>query len=300
VHFTVREVTNDEKYSMPGIWNDQAEYSYRLGRVLVDASPMTIRYQHFTSPCHLYIIRDDLLVGGVKSRFLQYVLQDPKFSRYREFIYASGWPGGAQVSLADTVKRLNKKDGGNRQATIFIESTSARSNTVPEKPFPQLAKNKLDAQYIVTPESEMPPAISKYVMAKGDRKWLTTGLQSDIEALIIQRMATDVLNHFKAMSIHFDEVWACVGEGIFMRALASVPKLAEKFVGVSVYPDSKVRIDGVTIIPASRPLTTPTDPVKEVPPVPSARYYDAKVWVELSKRLNKVNPDTKILWWNMY
>ena len=85
-----------------------------------------------------------------------------------------------------------------------------------------------------------------------------------------------------------------------MRALASVPKLADKFVGVSVYPDSKVRIDGVAIIPASRPLTTAIDPVKEVPPIPSARYYDAKVWVELSKRLKGVNPDTRILWWNMY
>jgi hypothetical protein len=292
--------------------NYDKELEYRIDQCARDRSPETILYTTFSvEGSTLVVIRDDLLCGGAKSRYLPYVLRDPALSNYREFIYASGWPGGAQASLAASVKWLNKTRPRDDQllATIFTEPDQDDPSMIPQKPFPLLAQKTLDAQYkLVLKEQDMATSIEGYIRKDetNRRKLLESGFPSRIERLVIRRMAESVRDHFqglftpKTRDFKFDEVWVCVGSALFIHGLAQVSDLAKEFIGVSVYQNATYpHMENVRIEYAEKDVFTPINPSTEIPLVPSSINYDAKVWTKLRTTFDRSKPK-HVLWLNMF
>lgn len=308
-NFVVREAKDaDQAIYKPVPSTYAEELKYRQQQCRIDRDPSVILYNTFTiGSSVLVIVRDDLLCGGAKSRYLPYVLSDPAYKRYREFIYASGWPGGAQASLAASIKHMNtKRVGEDRlQATIFIEPDDSNPRLIPQKPFPLVARGA-GAQYKLVPNgTDMASSVVNYVAkdTTNRRKVLESGIPSPVERMIIRRMAECVRDHFqlKKGDVPFDEVWVCVGSAVFIHGLAQVTDLAKKFIGVSVYSGAVYpTIANVEIQHANKDVYVPIDPKTDpMPPVPSSLNYDAKVWANLRQTFNS-KIQKRVLWWNMF
>jgi hypothetical protein len=197
------------------------------------------------------VVRDDILPGGTKMRYMLPLLQTIKEDI---IIYASPAQGYAQIALAHVCKMLNK------QAVVFV---AKRKDMHPRT----LAAKEAGATII-----EVPHGYLNVVQSKAREYALQTG------GLVVP-FGVDVpeaIQYFaevaKQLDINPTEVWACSGSGTLIRGLQEAWPNAS-FNSVAVGKSPNVGNAKLWIAPEKF-----EQPAKIRPPYPSADNYDAKIW----------------------
>lgn len=200
----------------------------------------------------LQVVRDDLLPGGTKMRFMLPVLaRDPA----EEFVYASPAYGYAQVALAATCAMLGKR------ATVF---TAKRK--VPHR-LTQLA-HAHGAKVVLVPHGYLNVVQARardYARAVG-AKLIPFGVDMPEALDAIAEVA-------RAMPVQPTQVWTVSGSGVLTRGLQRGWPGAE-FCTVLI---GKEGSDTGRARRFKAPESFEQD-AKHPPPFPSCRNYDAKAW----------------------
>lgn len=217
---------------------------------------------------NIHVVRDDLITGGTKSRYLIEL-----FNSHDEIVYASPAYGGAQVALAYCAKLKGKK------ATIFVAQRK------------QLHKRTLQAKELGANIIEIPYGYLNVVQKRAKDYCIDTGAKymefgANTEETInkISEIASAIINEYG----EFDEVWCACGSGTLLSGLMNGIK-SKEYYGVQV--GKNVEVDGATII--KHDLSFEKE-CKIKTPFPSCPNYDKKAWEICSKESKG-----KVLFWNV-
>ena len=197
------------------------------------------------------VVRDDLLPGGSKMRYmLPYLAGRPE----REIVYASPAVGYAQIALAHVCAMLGK------QATIFV---AMRKN-----PHERTLRAKAAGAKIY----QVPCGYMTVVSARAREYCADRGAYLVPFGVNVP----EAIEHFAtaARQIPFvpAEVWACSGSGSLVRGLQMA------------WPNAKfnaVRVGAMPDVGRAKLWTAPEkyeQKARTPPPFPSCDNYDAKVW----------------------
>lgn len=143
------------------------------------------------------VVRDDLLPGGTKARFLGLL-----FEGADEAVYASPAEGGAQTALATVACSLG------RRATIFV---AARVKLHPRT----LEAARLGARVV-----PIRPGHLSVVQARA-REWSKrTGARLVPFGVDLPEAVTAIADAARSTGLDPDEVWCAAGSGVLARGLA--------------------------------------------------------------------------------
>jgi hypothetical protein len=223
----------------------------------------------------IHVVRDDLIPGGTKRRFVDGFIAEP----HDEFVYASPAFGGAQIALACAARAAGKR------ATIFV---AKRKELHPRTAEAQAA----GAKVIEIPHGYLSNVQSKATAycAESGARLLPHGFDTPEALAAIAAAATIVRRKHGT----FDEVWSVVGSGVLTRGL-QLSALGRAYVGVAVGRESPAA-GSARIIVHDQPFGSDA---RQPPPFPSCSNYDAKAWTHLIVRKSTASPRTRILFWNV-
>jgi hypothetical protein len=215
------------------------------------------------------VVRDDLIPGGTKARFLGML-----FEGAEEVVYASPAEGGAQVALATVARKLGKR------ATVFVARRA--------KPHARtLQATKLGAKIM-----PITPGYLSVVQARAreycaqTRAWLMPFGADMPEAINIIATAA------RATGIEPDEVWCASGSGVLARGIAAAWPKARRHavqVGRTLGPRD---VAGATIHVHPAPFSREA---RSRPPFPSDPGYEAKAWELMMPRKGR----GRVIFWNV-
>jgi len=223
------------------------------------------------------VVRDDLLEGGSKTRFLPVLLGDAK-----EIVFGGPFCGGAPWALSVIAPKMGKK------ATLFYGKRSrARWH------WRQLAAQKNGANII-----EVDPGYMTNVQAKARAYAAAAGalfLPLGFDVPAAEAAFISAINQAAAIyGEKPDQVWCATGSGMLARCLAKAFP-ASKIFGVAVGLQSRWKEqrfpDNVTILPCAYKFEQQTPAYS---PFPCCRNYDRKAW-ELCAMKSK----GRVLFWNV-
>jgi hypothetical protein len=203
------------------------------------------------------VVRDDLLHGGTKRRVIQpLVAQD----HHHEFVYASPAFGYAQLALAVACREVGKR------ATIF---TAKRNHPHPLT----LAAKDAGAKIVMIPHGYLSNVQSKAraYAAETGAALIPFGVDTDasLDAIAAAALSAGEQPH---------EVWTVSGSGTLTRGLQrAFPNAAFHTVLIGK-KDANVGRAKAYIAPESF-----EQDAKILPPYPSCKNYDAKLW-QFAKR----------------
>lgn len=200
----------------------------------------------------IMVVRDDLLPGGTKARFLGMM-----FEGTNELVYASPAEGGAQTAMATVARALGK------QATIFVASRA--------RPHPRAVMAKrLGANVCM-----VSPGYLSVVQARARAYCAATGARLAPFGADTPEAINAIANAASRLTIHPDEVWCASGSGVLARGLALAWPKARRHV-VQVGRTLKASdVAGATIHASGLPFDRAC---REPVPFPSDPHYDAKAW----------------------
>lgn len=218
------------------------------------------------------VVRDDLIPGGTKRRYLQGL-----FEQHQVIAYASPAYGGAQLALAYAARAAG------RQAVIFVAKR--------KEPHPRT----LEARAAGARVFQVPHGYLSHVQAKARLFCQDTGAhlvafggESPEAIAAIGGAAALVWREHGP----FDEVWCAAGSGVLVRGLQAGMPQAPLFVAVQVGRE-------LHDVGRARVVRCPLPFEKEepqAPPFPSCRNYDAKAWKAC---VAGVRPGARVLFWNV-
>lgn len=217
------------------------------------------------------VVRDDLIRGGTKRRFVSQL-----FGTAAEVVYASPVYGGAQIAIAHAAREAGIK------STIFCAKR--------KEPHARTLEAKAAGAQVV----QVPTGYLSNVKAKArayceltGAALLPFGMDTPLAIEAIAGAAAKVQEQVGAI----DEVWCVGGSGVLCRGLQAGLSATRFFVvqvGRELQPEDVGR---ATVLKS--PLDFAKD-AKMKPPFPSCSNYDAKAW-EFVKR----HGAGKILFWNV-
>lgn len=220
------------------------------------------------------IVRDDLVPGGSKMRFLPYLVQDAK-----EVVFGGPFCGGAPYALSVWGQRTNSK------VTLFYAKRK-------ELHVRQKKALKNGATIYQVPHGYMTNVQAKARRYAAEHGALFLPLGFDVPEAT--NPFVEQMRRVRSMVGHVDEVWAATGSGMLARCLGNA------------FPDA--RVNGVIVGLASRNSKQSYPPnvtLHEYPrdfgwsskfdvPFPSCGNYDRKAW-EFCTKLSR----GKALFWNV-
>lgn len=218
----------------------------------------------------IFVVRDDLMTGGTKTRFLPVL-----FEHAEEVVYASPCEGGAQTALAAVAKALGKR------ATIFVAKRA--------QPHPRafLAK-RLGARIM-----QVSPGYLSTVQARAKAYCEATGASLAPFGMEIPIATQAIAAAARMIDIEPDEVWCASGSGVLARGLALAWPKARRCVVQVGRKLSADDVAGAEIFVYPREFTARA---KTVPPFPSDPHYDAKAWEIAAARRSSTG---RVLFWNV-
>lgn len=221
----------------------------------------------------VWVVRDDLLPGGTKRRFLYRFLSSQP--HVKEWVYASPRVGYAQVALAHTVKDLGLKGTvilpKGKHYHLTTEAISLGANII-EVPMGFLTH----IQHVA----------KKYTESTEGTQLLPFGLDHPVIVDEISRIAS-------SLPIKPKEVWTCISSGVLSRGLQKAWPDAKVY-GVRVGHGTTDRERGRAEVFDSKYKFTQQCKDKERPPFPSSPHYDSKVWSFIEERASE-----DALFWNV-
>lgn len=217
----------------------------------------------------IFVVRDDLFLGGTKARFLPIL-----FERAEEVVYASPAQGGAQTAIAHTAAKLGKK------ATIFVAKRAIPHDRT------------LEAKRVGARVFQVRNGYLNVVQSKAKKYCADTGAYLVPFGVRLPEAIKIISEAAKMIEIYPDEVWCASGSGV----LASSLKIA--------WPNAQINVVQVGRELSSQDVSGAKihkhglkfDQVcKELPPFPSDPHYDAKAW-QYCRRLKSKG---KVIFWNV-
>ena len=220
----------------------------------------------------IYVVRDDLILGGTKRCFT-----DALVLGHEEVVYASPAYGGAQIAIAHAAKEAGS------MATIFCAKRKyPHSRTLEAK--------EAGAKVVQIPYGYLSviKKKAKDYCRKTGAFLLPFGLESEIALESIAKRAVKAQSQIPG---NIDEAWCVGGSGVLARGLqrgltASSYHVVQ--IGRSLTPSD---VGNATVY--IHPLEFAEDAIIK-PPFPSCSNYDAKVWEFIKKDSKDV-----ILFWNV-
>ncbi len=207
----------------------------------------------------VFVVRDDLLVGGTKRCYADQLIRGKA-----EVVYASPAYGGAQIAIAHSARECGAS------ATIFVAKRST--------PHPRtLEAFKAGAKIVQVPCGYLTNVQAKakaYAAATG-ATLLPFGLETPLAFEAIEtraRMASEQVGKL-------DQVWSVGGSGVLTRGLQRGFD-SKAFYVVQVGRELRSPDAGKAKVIVS-PLPFEKD-AKRLPPFPSCSNYDAKGWEPFS------------------
>lgn len=224
----------------------------------------------------IMVVRDDLLEGGSKMRFLPGLIRGKK-----EVVYASPFCGGAAVALSLACKMVGA------QATIFY---AKRKNLHKRQKMAVVNGAKI---YWVGPFGYMSHVFAdarKYAHARGA---LLLQIGFDTPAAV-QPFIDSMFSVRERLSAVPDEVWCAAGSGMLARCLAHTfpdSNVIGVSTGLKAHKAGKRFPSNVTLIESGYTL----DKMPKVKaPFPCCPNYDLKAWEHCTK-----SAKGSVLFWNV-
>jgi len=247
-------------------------------------SPDEFYYQWITP--RLVVIRDDLLCGGTKSRFIKKILP----LKYQYYVYVSPWWGGAQIALALAVRDINLKENN-----IIFPKKAIIITLKPKGATPAyiLIAKELGAEIIYVSESwsEAENMAQEFIQKTPNCILLSSGFDS-YEA--IEEIRTIGLKILQELG-QFDAVFSVAGSGTLTRGL-QLSGLGKEYWAISVtygIPD----VGKAHLLVHHQHFDERIDP-NNAPPFPSSSHYDAKGWY-YAWQYSQEHPRKRVLFWNV-
>ena len=232
----------------------------------------------------IYVVRDDLLEGGSKRRFIDRYIREEVEQGANEFVYG-GCPatGYAQMSLTLQANQYDAK------TTLFMAYRDLENI----HPYQQRALDYgCNIQWVQNGMLGVTLSKAKqyYLENTVKRRLLPLGLEEDRIFEDIQSLAKQIGDEYPEK---FSEIWSVGSSGTLSRGLQwAFPNL--KVYVVSVGHKMSERERGRAILYQS-PYKFETPIKKEdAPPFPSAPTYDAKAWPFI-----KTYAKPNALFWNV-
>ena len=236
----------------------------------------------------LFVVRDDYLCGGTKSRVVYPFLKEN--AQYQEYVYVSPWYGGAQIALPLLLKRLDQEmpsSNGPRRAIIVIDQYPVGA-VDPKWRLPPFALigEQLGATFVQIPHHKDKFKFAEEYARANRGLLLRPGFDYPEVVHEIARLGRELQARFG----HFDECWCATGSGTLIRGL-QLSELADSYHAVCIF-------DYCPDVGKAEPIVhwqghNEVVPFNEAPPYRSALHYDAKLWSYLRARPGK------ILVWNV-
>jgi hypothetical protein len=205
----------------------------------------------------VWVVRDDLLSGGTKRRFLYRFLKAQP--NVREWVYASPRVGYAQVALAHAAKDLGLKGTvilpKGKHFHLTTEAISLGANII-EVPMGFL--------------SHIQHVAKKYTEETVGSQLLPFGLDHPVIIDEISRIASN-------LTIKPTEVWTCISSGVLSRGLQKAWPDAKVYGVLTGHGTNERERGRAEIIKSEYKFNQKCKP-SEKPPFPSSDYYDSKVW----------------------
>lgn len=225
-----------------------------------DPNPPLVVEKVSTMKGHVRVVRDDLLGGGSKMRFIDAMIQSDEA---QEFVFG-GCPatGYAQISLPIVCKRYNKK------ATLFM----AKRNMNKLHLYQQRGIAE-GANYVWVPDGMLAVTLARareYAQADPTRRLLQLGLEHPTVLASIVKVA-------QTLPYEPEEIWSVGSSGTLSRGLQLAFPKAKVFI-VEVGHVLTDREKGRGHVFRSLYAFDKSVKVSEIPPFPSAPTYDAKMW----------------------
>jgi hypothetical protein len=215
------------------------------------------------------IVRDDLLCGGTKGRFLQAALERIVRGVPTKLVYVSNPYGGAQVALAACAMKI---------PLLRVQIASEYVDTVPQR----LARD-MGLEFNPNP-------------TKKDGYILPNGLNMIEVCNGIEEMCRVLSKTYG----QFDEVWILSASGTILKTVSRT-KLAQRYHAVDVfnrklkaYTPWKDMPNNIIHHDAGLPLEE-VPPLADRSPFPSFVHYDAKAWKVMMDNAK----GNHILFWNV-
>lgn len=242
-----------------------------------------------TKKSDIFVVRDDLLSGGTKSRgavpFLQHM---NKIYGFNEFAYASPFSGYAQIALALSAFQCGFK------SKIFCEK-DPKINSMSS--FTKSIENIADIT-LCNSLSEAEALSSEYVKNNPTCFKVPLGFKHDLfSRYLISNISTPLNSIIDSYGIK--RIWISTGSGTLATIIREIISgdIEMNCVNVKVLPLSDDRIQNLSRLKNVNLLNVNenfSDPATTLPSIPSNLYYDAKVFQLLNE-----NGNEKDLWWNV-
>ena len=231
-----------------------------------------------------HIVRDDLLEGGSKRRFVDRLIREEIAEGAEEFVYG-GCPanGYAQLSLTLQAKAYDKK-------AVFFMAQRSLDNLHPYQQ--QALDYGADIRWIPNGMLQVTKARAReyYYKDPKKRRLLPLGLE---EPRVLEDIATLAKTIEIDYNIEISEIWSVGSSGTLTRGLQMAFPNKDVHV-VSVGHTMKQHEVGRAKLYRSKYKFTQEVKGDDVPPFPSVPTYDAKAWTVMKKYAKK-----GALFWNV-
>lgn len=258
------------------------EYNQFMKSNWIDPNPKPVIVEHDG----IFVVRDDLLEVGTKSRAADYLIGNhPKTQHVEEWVYGSSPATGyAQMSLPYVCDRYGKK------AVIFMaERSMDKLHEYQKKAI------KLGADMRWVPDGMLAVTEKRardYVAEKPETRMLVPiGIRHATAIGCLQRVA-------ESLDIKPKEVWSVGSSGTLSTAMQLAFPDAEVHV-VSVGHTMTQEDIGRAIFHKSPYKFTQAVSKEDAPPFPSAPTYDAKAWSVMKQWHIKHGKKDPVLFWNV-
>ncbi len=207
----------------------------------------------------VFVVRDDRLPGGTKSRFFVHL-----FSQHDHVVYPSTTWGGAQVALA-AMARLTGK-----HVTLFVakrQQLHPRTLEAIRLGGPHVTVKQVPHGFLNVLESHA----KRFSTAAPGRHYLEVGGKSSLAESVLARVIKQVEDQVGPI----DELWSAAASGVLTRGLqAGLKNPKTKIIGVQVGMD--IADPGrAKIIRHPKRLE---QELRMATPFPSCANYDRKAW----------------------
>ena len=228
----------------------------------------------------LYVVRDDLLVGGTKSRaIVQYIQQLlEKNPKTNELVYAGASNGYAQIALSYALYLMKS----NIKLTIFFQAThldeAHKLKRIAKYLYPNT--NYIDVN---GPLKKLWKELDQYMLLHKNAYPIKFGLDDPIFMDILLLALKD---HLEKYVDKIKRLWLVAGSGTLLKTLYGLlPNTKFNIVQVGRPVDiSSLDKNRVTLYVSGLPLYTKID--ADIP-YPTTKSYDGKIWEFSDKFENK-------------
>jgi hypothetical protein len=240
----------------------------------------------------IHVVRDDVLAGGTKQRAMIPWLLDLRSAGVRELVYASPFCGFAQVALAASCRAIGLG------CRVFAERDGSREGYAPHE-LTALAASYGASTEIVPTLAHAERAAVAHARAGEHRRKLPLGFDDEGFRRHLRRALEEQWQTLERRGVAPRRVWLPVGSGTLATVFRSLlaPEVELACVDVRVLPADDVRLTRLATVASVRWYSAPElfhERAASPPPIPSNRWYDAKLW-----RLLDHHARAGDLWWNV-